>query len=41
MIWPVFIDTFALLAMLNPADDRHPEAMQWLHESRVPLVTTE
>ena len=30
-----FIDTFALLAMLNPADHRHRDAMPWM------LIVTE
>lgn len=41
MIPLAFVDTFAFLAMLNPADMRHAEAMQWFNTSRVPLVTTE
>lgn len=36
-----FVDTFALLAMLNPADTRHREAMSWFDTSRRPLVVTE
>lgn len=36
-----FVDTFAFLAMLNPADARHAEAMSWFNSSRRPLVVTE
>jgi predicted nucleic acid-binding protein len=36
-----FVDTFALLAMLNPADRRHQDAMRWMSASRRPLVITE
>ena len=36
-----FVDTFALLAMLNPSDTRHREAMAWFDASRRPLVITE
>lgn len=36
-----FVDTFALLAMLSPADARHRQAMAWFDVSRRPLVTTE
>lgn len=36
-----FVDTFALLAMLNPADAAHRRAMSWFTASRRPLVTTE
>ena len=36
-----FVDTFALLAMLNPSDARHREAMAWFNSSRRPLVITE
>jgi predicted nucleic acid-binding protein len=36
-----FVDTFALLAMLNPADARHAEAMRWFRSSRRPLFVTE
>ena len=35
------VDTFALLAMLNPSDARHREAMAWFNASRRPLVITE
>lgn len=38
---PVFVDTFALLAMLNPADARHEAAMRWFRVSTRPLVVTE
>jgi len=31
-----FVDSFALLAMLNPADARHREAMAWFDVSRRP-----
>lgn len=36
-----FVDTFALLAMLNGADAHHAAAMHWMNTSRRPLVTTE
>jgi predicted nucleic acid-binding protein len=36
-----FVDTFALLAMLNGADARHAAAMRWMDTSRRALVTTE
>ncbi len=36
-----FVDTFALLAMLNPSDARHQAAMAWFNASRRPLVVTE
>jgi hypothetical protein len=36
-----FVDTFALLAMLNPSDTRHREAMAWFDASRRSLVITE
>lgn len=36
-----FVDTFALLAMLNPADTSHRRAMSWFTTSRRLLVTTE
>ena len=36
-----FVDTFALLAMLNPSDTRHREAMAWFDTSRRQLVITE
>src|SRR5690349_13132097 len=38
---PCFVDTFALLAMLNPADARHEAAMRWLQTSARPLIVTE
>jgi hypothetical protein len=38
---PCFVDTFALLAMLNPADARHEAAMRWFGGSTRPLVITE
>lgn len=36
-----FVDTFALLAALNPRDARHGEVVSWLSASRRPLATTE
>lgn len=36
-----FVETFALLAMLNPSDTRHREAMDWFNASHRPLVITE
>ncbi|HXE51792.1 MAG TPA: PIN domain-containing protein [Tepidisphaeraceae bacterium] len=38
---PVFVDTFALLAMLNTADARHEAAMRWFRVSTRPLVVNE
>jgi hypothetical protein len=38
---PAFADTFLFLAMLIPGSYRHAEAIQWLSNSRRPLVLSE
>ena len=37
---PAFADSFLFLAMLTPGSFRHAESIQWLNNSRRPLVLT-
>jgi hypothetical protein len=38
---PVFGDTVYFLALLNPADELHPAAVQFSRAARQPLITSE
>jgi predicted nucleic acid-binding protein len=37
----IFADTSALIALFNPKDDFHSNALEWFKENRTKLVLTD